>query len=113
MFAKATSMTSVIIDLITRERKTPKYMMKGGGVGMTQASMPEIHTGREGNRGGGAGGGGGVDRVELVGAIRSVEYHQGMSVVNRKTTLVKLNGNRIFTCKRTNRDKIFNKIRRN
>ena len=63
MFAEATSMTRVIIDLITRERKTPKYMTKGGGVGMTQASMPEIHFGGEGNRGGGGGGGGGVDRV--------------------------------------------------
>ena len=37
MFAEATSMTSVIVDLITRERKTPKYMTKGGRVGMTQA----------------------------------------------------------------------------
>jgi hypothetical protein len=113
MFAEATCMTRVVLDLITRERKTPKYMTKGGGVGMTQASMPEIHTGGEGNRGGGGGGGGGVDRVELVGAVTSVEYHPGTSVLNRKTTLVKLNGNRIFTCKRTNRDKIFNKIRRN
>ena len=105
MFAEVTCMTRVVIDLITRERKTPKNMTKGGGVRMTQASMPEIHTGGEGNRGGG-GGGGGVDRVELVEAITSVEYHPGTSFLNSKTTLVKLNGNRIFTCKRTNRDKI-------
>ena len=90
-----------------------KYMMKGGGVGMTQASMLKIHSGGESDKGGGGGGGGGVNRVELVGAVTSMEYHPGASVLNRKTTLVKLNGNRIFTCKITNRDKVFNKIRRN
>ena len=42
-----------------------------------------------------------------------VEHHPRASVLNRKTTFVKFNGNRIFTCKRTNRNKIFNKLRRN
>ena len=106
-------MTRVIIDLITRERKTPKYMMKGGRVGMTQVNMPKIHTDGEGDRGGGGVGGGGVNRVELIGAVTSVEYHPGTSVLYRRTTLVKLKGNRIFRCKRTNREKIFNKIGRN
>ena len=80
---------------------------------MTQASVPKIHSGGESDRGGGGGGGGGVNRIEFVGAVTSVEYHPGASVLNRKTTFVKFNGNRIFTCKRTNRNKIFNKLRRN
>ena len=108
-----TSMTRVIVDLITRERKTPKNMTKGGGVGMTQASMPKVHTDGEGNRRGGGGAGGGVDRVELIGAVTSVEYHPDANVLNRKTILIKFNGGRIFTCKSFNRDKIFNKIRGN
>src|SRR3954468_171475 len=101
MFAEATCMTRVILVLITRERKTPKYMTKGGGIGMTQASVPKIHSGSESDRGGGGGGCGGVNRVDLVGAVTLVEYHPGASVLNRKTTLIKLNGNKIFTCKRT------------
>ena len=48
-------------------------MTKGGGVGMTQASMQKVHTSGEGNRSGGGGGGGGVNRVELVGAVTSVK----------------------------------------
>ena len=80
---------------------------------MTQASVPKIHTDGESDRGGGSGGGGRVNQVELVGAVKSVEYHPGASVLNRKTTFVKFNGDRIFTCKRTNRNKIFNKFRRN
>src|SRR6266536_2079588 len=99
MFAEVTCITRLILVLITRERKTPKYMTKGGGVGMTQASVPKIHSGGESDRGRGGGGGGGVNRVELVGAVTSVESHPGTSVSNRKTTLIKLNGNRIFTCK--------------
>ena len=113
MFAKAACMTRVILVLITRERKTPKYVAKGGRIRMTQASVPEIHSGGESDRSGGSGGGGGVNRVELVGAVTSVEHHPRASVLNRKTTFVKFNGHRIFTCKRTNRNKIFNKIRRN
>ena len=62
MFAEATCMTRVILVLITRERKTPKYMTKGGGIGMTQASAPKIHSGGESDRGDGGGGGGGVTR---------------------------------------------------
>ena len=116
MFAETTCMTRVILVLITRERKTPKYVAKGGRIRMTQASVSEIHSGGESDRGGGGGGGGrggGVNRLELVEAVTSVEYHPGASVLNRKTKFVKLNGNRIFTCKRTNRNKIFNKLRRN
>ena len=77
---------------------------------MIQASVPKVHSGGMSGRGGG---GGGVNRVELVGAVTSVEYHPGASVLNRKTTFVKFNGDRIFTCKRTNRNKIFNDIRSN
>ena len=106
-------MTRVILDLITRERKTLKYMMKGGRIGMTQASVPKIHSTGESDMGNGGGGGNGVDRVELIGTVTSVEYHRGTSVLNKKTTLVKLNGNRIFTCKRMNKNRIFDKIRRN
>ena len=80
---------------------------------MIQASVPKIHTGGEGDRSGGGGGGAGVDCVEFVGAITLVEHHPGTSVLDRETKLVKLNGNRIFTSKRTNGNKIFNKIRGN
>ena len=52
-------------------------------------------------------------RVELIEAVTSVKYHPGTGVIHRKTTFIKFNGNRIFTCKRTNRNKIFNKLRRN
>ena len=106
-------MTQVILVLITRERKNLKYMTKGGGVGKTQASMLKIHSSGESDRSDGGGGGGGVNRVELVGAVTSVEHHPCVSVLNRKTTFVKFNGNRIFMCKRTNINKIFNKVRRN
>ena len=105
-------MPRVILVLITRERKTPKYVAKGGRIRMTQASMPKIHSGGESDRGGGSGGGGGVNRVELVGAVTSVEHHPRASVLNRKTTCVKFNSDRIFTCKRTNGNKIFNDVRR-
>ena len=77
-------MTRVILVLITRERETPKYMAKCGRIRMTQASVPKIHSGGESDRGGGGGGCGGVNRVELVGAVTSVEYHPGASVLNRK-----------------------------
>ena len=113
VLAQTTSLTSMLVDLITCERKTLKYMTKGGGIGMPQASMPKIHSRGESDRGGRSGGGGGVNRVELVGAVTSVEHHPRASVLNKKTTFVKFNGNRIFTCKRTNRNKILNKFRRN
>ena len=106
-------MTRVILVLITRERKTPKYVAKGGMIRMTEASMPKIHSGGESDRGGGSGGGDGVNWVELVGAVTSVEHHPRASILNRKTTVVKFNGHRIFTCKRTNGNEIFDKIRRN
>ena len=78
---------------------------------MTQASMAMVHTGGEGDESDGGGGGGGVDRVELARAVTAVEHHPGTSVLDRETKLVKLNGNRIFTCKITNRNKVFNKGR--
>ena len=79
---------------------------------MTETSVPKVHSGGK-RHGCSDGGGRGVDRVELVGAVTSVEHHPRASVLNRKTTFVKFNGNRIFTRKRTNRNKIFNKLRRN
>ena len=57
MFSETTSITSVIVDLITSDPR--KYMKKGGGVGMTQASMHKIHSGGESNRVGG-----GVEAME-------------------------------------------------
>ena len=107
MFA---DMTGVILYLITTETETPKNMTKCDGVGMTQTSVPEIDASGESNRCGG-GGGRRMHRIELVGAVTSGEHHPRASVLNRKTTFVKFNGNRIFTCKRTNGNKIFNKMR--
>ena len=112
MFADTTSMTGVILYLITTETETPKNMTKCDGVGMTQTSVSEINTGRESNRCSG-GAGRQMHRIELVGAVTSVEHHPRASVLNRKTTFIKFNSNRIFTCKRTNRNKIFNNFRRN
>ena len=86
-------------------------MTKGGVVRMSQASVPKIHTDGEGDRRG-VGGGGWVDRVNLVGAITSVEHHPGTVVLDRKTTHVKFNGDRIITSKRTNENKIGNKVGR-
>ena len=56
MFAETTGMTSAIIDLITREGETPENMTKGGGVGMTETSVPKVHSG--GKRHGCSDGGG-------------------------------------------------------
>jgi hypothetical protein len=109
MFAEATCMARVIIDLITGERKTPKNVTKGGGVRMTQTSVPKIHTSREGNRSGG-GGGGWVHWVERIGAVTSVEHHPGTGVLYRKAAPVKLNSNSIFTSERSNGDKILNEF---
>ena len=57
MFAETTGMTSVIVDLITREGKTPENMTKGGGVGMTETGAPKVHSGgkRHGCSGRGSG----------------------------------------------------------
>ena len=106
MFAEATCMTQVILVLITRERKTPKYVAKCGRIRMTQASMPKIHSGGESDRGGGSGGGGGVNRVELVGVVTSVEHHPCTGVIHRKTDIVKFNSYRILTSKATNGNEI-------
>jgi hypothetical protein len=110
MFAKTTRMTRMISGLITRERKTPKNVTKGDGVGMTQASMPEVHTGGEGDGGGGCGGRG-VHWVEVAGTVTSVEHHPGTGILDRETKHVKLNSHRIITCKLFDRDKIFDEVR--
>ena len=96
MFADTTGMTSVILYLITTETKTPKNMTKCDGVGMTQASVPEIDASGESNRCGG-GVGWRMHRIELVEAVTSVKYHPGSSVLDTKPKLVKFNSNRIFT----------------
>ena len=111
MFAETTSMTSVIVDLITREGKTLKNITKGGGFGMTETSMPKVHSGGK-RHVCSDGGGGGVDRVELVRAVASVEHHLGTGILNRKAKHVKFNGDGIFTCKRTDGNKVFNDVRR-
>ena len=110
MFADTTGMTGVILYLITTETETPKNMTKCDGVGMTQTSVPEIDASGESNRCGG-GGGRRVHRIELVGAVTSVKYHPGSSVLDTKTKLVKFNSNRIFTSETTNGNKILNKMR--
>ena len=96
MFTDTTCMTGVILYLITTETETPKNMTKCDGVGMTQTSMPEVDASRERNQCGG-GGGWWIHRIELVGAVTSVKYHPGSSVLDTKTKLVKFNNNRIFT----------------
>src|SRR4051812_19350193 len=111
MFADTTGMTSVILYLITTETKTPENVAKGDGVGMTQESMPEIDTNGEGDRCNGDGGRL-MHQIELVRAVTSVEHHPGPGVLDTKTKTIKLNSNRIFTSKRFNRNKVFNKMRR-
>ena len=96
MFADTTGMIGVILYLITTETETPKNMMKCDGVGMTQASVPEIDSSGESNRCG-VGGRRRVHQIELVGAVTSVKYHPGSSVFDTKTKLVKFNSNKIFT----------------
>ena len=95
MFADTTGMTDVILYLITTEAETPKNMTKCDGVGMTQASMPEIDADGESNRCGG-GGGRRMHRIELVEAVTSEKYHPGSRILNTKTKPVKFNSNRIF-----------------
>ena len=55
MFAGSIGMSSVILDLIATKTETPKNMTKCDGVGMTQASVPEIDASGERNRCGGGG----------------------------------------------------------
>jgi hypothetical protein len=101
MFTETAGMTSVILYVSRTETKTPENVAKCDGVGMTQASMPEIDANKEGNR---CGGGGGIrmHRIKLVGAVTSVEHHPGQSVFDTKTKTVKFNSNMIFTSKRFN-----------
>ena len=109
-FADTTGMTSVILYLITTETETPKNMTKSDGVGMTQTSVTEINASGESNWCGG-GGGRQMHQIELVGAITSVKYHLGSSVLDTKTKLVKFNNNRIFMSETTNQNKVLNKMR--
>ena len=95
MFADTTDMTGVILYLMTTETETSKNMTKCDGIGMTQMSMPEIDAGGESNRCGG-GGGRRMHRIELVGAVTSVKYHPGSSILDTKTKIVKFNSNKIF-----------------
>ena len=111
MFTETAGMTSVILYLSRTETETPENVAKCDGVGMTQASMPEIDANGEGNRCGG-GGGRRMHRIKLVGAVTSVEHHPGSSVFDTKTKTIKFNSNMIFTSKRFNRNKILNKMRR-
>ena len=78
---------------------------------MSQASVPKVHTDGEGDRRG-VGGGGWVYRVELVGTITSVEHHPDTGVLDRKTTHVKFNSDRVITSKGTNGNKISNEFGR-
>ena len=87
-------------------------MMERIGAGMTETSVPKVHSGGK-RHVCSDGGGGGVDRVELVRAVASVEHHLGTGILDRKAKHVKFKGTRIFTCKRTNGNKIFNDVRRN
>ena len=48
-----------------------------------------------------------MHRVELVGAITSVENHPCTGVLHRKTNGVKFNSNGILTSKTANRNKVF------
>ena len=84
--------------------------MKDGGVGMTQMCMPKIYAGGEGDwRGGGGGGdGGGVHRVEVIGAITSVQNHPCTEVLHKETKTIKFNSERIIMSKTMNGDTIFN-----
>ena len=111
MFADTTDMTGVILYLMTTETETPNNMTKCDGVGMTQTSVPEINASGESDRCSG-GGGGRMHRIELVGAVTSVKYHPGSSVLDTETKLVKFNSNRIFTSETTNGNTILNKMRR-
>ena len=111
MFTETAGMTSVILYLSRTETETPENVAKCDRVGMTQASMPEIDANGEGNRCGG-GGGRRMHRIKLARAVTSVEHHPGPGVFDTKTKTVKFNSNRIFTSKRFNRNKVFNKMRR-
>jgi hypothetical protein len=53
-----------------------------------------------------------MHRIELIGAVTSVKYHPGSSVLDTKTKLVKFNSDRIFMSEIMNGDKILNKMRR-
>ena len=79
---------------------------------MIETSVPNVHSGEK-RHGCSDGGGRGVDWVELVGAVTSVKHNPGTGILNTKAKHVKFNGNRIFMCKRTKGNKIFNDVRRN
>ncbi|EMS51122.1 Alpha-L-arabinofuranosidase 1 [Triticum urartu] len=72
---------------------------------MTETNVPKVDASGEGGWTGG-GGGGGMHRVELVGAITSVEYHPCTGVLHRKANIIKFDSNMILTSKATNRYKV-------
>jgi hypothetical protein len=104
MFAKATCLTRMRILFITRKCKSSHYLTQGGGARMTEARVPKIDTGRDGEAAGGGGGGGGPYRVQVASDVTSVEEHPGTTILNRKTKSVKLHSHMIITSERTNRD---------
>jgi hypothetical protein len=79
---------------------------------MAEASVPEVDTGGEGEWAAG-GGGGRTNRVQIAGAVTSVEEHPSTTILDRKTKGVKFHSHRIITTERLNGNKIFNQVRRN
>jgi hypothetical protein len=77
--------------------------MKCGGAGMAEARVPEVDTGGESKVVGG--GGCGLDGVQCIaGAITSVEEHPSMTILHKKTDIIKFHGHRIITSETFNRD---------
>ena len=74
--------------------------MKSVGARMAKTSMPERHIGVEGD-------GTTACRlatwVKIAGGVTLVQNLPGVGILNRKTMFVKLNCNRMFTSKSTNR----------
>jgi hypothetical protein len=79
---------------------------------MAKTGVPKVDTGAEGEW---TAGGGGVraNRVEIAGAVTSVEEHPGTTILDRETKSVKFHSHRVFTTERLNGNKIFNQVRRN
>ena len=74
--------------------------MKSTGAGMAKMSMPERDVGVESD---GTTACRWATRVKIAGGITSVQNLPGAGILDRKTMFVKLNGNRVFTSKSTNR----------
>jgi hypothetical protein len=70
---------------------------------MAEARVPKVDTGGESEVAGG--GGCRMDGVQCIaGAVTSVEEHTGMTILHRKTDIVKFHSHRIITSKTFNRD---------